>query len=886
MSSLKTATPLHSVPRYGVGSGLSAGEVATFTPVSNIDSYLTFLRGKIPTAECAGFEPLSPCHPSLFPHQQDLARWAIRGGRRAIFAQFGLGKTRIHLQVARWIAEQTGGKYLIVCPLGVRQEFTQNDGPAMGIPVHFVQTTAEVEATAGRVFCTNYESIREGKIDLSLFAGSGLDEASVLRSFGSKTYQTFLTLFKAVPYRYVFTATPSPNRYKELIHYAGFLGVMDTGEALTRFFQRDSSQAGNLTLYPHMEAQFWHWVMSWACFITKPSDLGYSDEGYDLPEIKVHWHRLEVDHRAAWSQTDSWGQAQLLREDAQGLKESAEIKRESIALRVQKARDVMRNVTMEQMGLCRPDLNWLLWHDLERERAAIESEIPEARTVYGSQVLDEREELIMGFSRGEYRILATKPIIAGSGCNFQRHCYNAIFLGVGYKFNDFIQAIHRIHRFQQKHQVNIHIIHLDSEDAIVAELKAKWKRHDELMARMSELLRIHKLNASNTMELLRSLHDGSTRAEVKGEAFRCINNDTVLELCGDSIPDNSVDHICTSIPFGNQYEYSPSFNDFGHNTGDDAFFEQMGFLCPQLLRVLKPGRIAAIHVKDRILFGNVTGLASPTVNPFSDKTTTAFLKAGFVLMARITIDTDVVRENNQTYRLGWSENAKDSSKMGAGMPEYVLIFRKLPSDLTNAYADEPVTKDKEEYTLADWQLDASGLWRSNGNRLPDPDLLMSWPLDELKRWWHQYCLSHNYNYDEHVQLAKALEERGKLPKIFALLPAVSRNADIWTDIARMRTLNSEQSRRNQENHVCPLQLDIIKRLITRYSNKGELVFDPFGGIGSVPYQALKMGRRGLMTELNQSYWRCAVGYCEMAENELLAPTLFDLATTAPAQKVA
>ena len=318
--------------------------------------YMEFLKRKIPQAEQAGFEPLSPVHPSLFPHQVDICRWAIAGGRRAIFCQFGLGKTRMHLQLAWWIAEKTGGKYLIVCPLGVRQEFTQSDGPAMQIPVHFVRTSDEVREITGRVFITNYESVRDGKIDLTLFDGAGLDEASVLRSFGSKTYQTFLGLFKAVPYRFVFTATPSPNRYKELIHYGGFLGVMDTGEALTRFFQRDSSQAGNLTLYPHMEAQFWMWLHSWACFVTKPSDLGHSDDGYELPPVQVHWHRLAVDHTAAWSQTDSWGQQQLLRDDAQGLRESSEIKRESIDLRVQAALSIIGN----------DDRHWLVWHDLER----------------------------------------------------------------------------------------------------------------------------------------------------------------------------------------------------------------------------------------------------------------------------------------------------------------------------------------------------------------------------------------------------------------------------------------------------------------------------------------------------------------------------------------
>lgn len=847
-------------PNGGVGMEAAGGVV------SPRDAYIAFLQAKIPQAEAAGFEPPSDPHESLFPHQVDICKWGIRGGRRAIFANFGLGKTRMHLQLAKWVTEKTSGKFLIICPLGVRQEFTQSDGPAMGIPVYFCRTTAEALAIDCQVIVTNYESVRDGKMDPNVFQGVGMDEASVLRSYGSKTYQTFLPLFKTVAYRFVFTATPSPNRYKELIHYGGFLGVMDTGEALTRFFQRDSSQAGNLTLYPHMEAQFWLWLASWAAFIQRPSDLGYSDEGYDLPPINVHWHRLEVDHTQAWQQVDGWGQHQMFVDNAVGLKESAETKRDSISARIGHARHIIDH---EPLGK-----HWLIWHDLEDERKAIEKTFPLAKTVYGSQDLDEREDLIMGFTRGEYRILATKPIIAGSGCNFQRHCADAIFLGVGYKFNDFIQACHRIHRFQQGRDVNIHIIHMASEDSIVEELKAKWRRHEELQTKMTALMREYKLNTSINMELIRTLTTGGERDEVKGECYRAIRNDCTLELM--DWPENKVDMICTSIPFGNQYEYSPSFNDFGHNSTNEAFFEQMEHLCPELLKVLKPGRVAAIHVKDRIRFGNVTGDGFPTVDPFSDMTVQAMCKAGFRFMARITIDTDVVRENNQTYRLAYKEVVKDGTKMGAGMPEYVLIFRKLPSDTSNGYADEPVTKNRTDYTVADWQVDAAGLWRSDGNRLPDPELIKHMPLGDVKRIWERFAIAAGYDYDQHVALAQVVKDMGKLPGTFMLFPPISRHPDIWTDIQRIDTLNSRQSQRNEEKHVCPLQLDIIKRLIVRYTNAGEIVYDPFGGIGSVPYQAIKIGRQGWMTELNLEYWKCGAGYCEAAANERAVPTLFDL----------
>jgi hypothetical protein len=388
-----------------------------------------------------------------------------------------------------------------VAPLGVRREFTHNDGPAMGLRVEYVKTMAEAEASECDILITNYERVRDGDLDPQKFAGAGLDESSVLRSFGSKTYQTFLDKFAGVAFRFVFTATPSPNRYKELIHYAGFLGVMDTGEALTRFFQRDSSEAGNLTLYPHMEGQFWHWLRSWAVFIQSPADLGYDSTGYDLPPVTVHWHRLEVDHTANWTAEtgfDGWGQGQLFIDQSSGLAQAAAVKRDSISLRVQKAKEIM--AAAGKKG--RKARHWLIWHDLEKERAAIEREIPEASTVWGSQDLEERENRIQDFANGKLPILATKPVIAGSGCNFQRHCSDAIFLGVGYKFNDVIQAFHRIVRFQQGHPVHVHFIYLDTEDLIKAELEAKWRRHNELVAKMTELLRRHRLDPDN-LELLK-----------------------------------------------------------------------------------------------------------------------------------------------------------------------------------------------------------------------------------------------------------------------------------------------------------------------------------------------------------------------------------------------
>lgn len=828
-------------------------------------NYQDFLATKFQFTRNNGFEiDAGDVHARLKPHQRDLVRWAVRGGNRALFAAFGLGKTYMQMEIQRHVQKEAAcGPALIVCPLGVRQEFLRH-APDLGMEYRFIRTADDMECGCD-FYVTNYESIRDGKLDPALFACASLDEASVLRSYGSKTYQEFLPLFNDVPFKFVATATPSPNRYKELIHYAGFLGVMDTGQALTRFFQRDSTQANHLTLYPHMEREFYTWLHSWAIFLQRPSDLGYSDEGYDLPPLDVRYHEVRV--RNLGGKVNPDGQIQLVNDAAIGLKDAAAEKRDSIDIRVAKACELIAEA---------PEDHFILWHDLEDERRAIEAAVPDAVSVYGSQDLDEREAAIIDFSDGKFHILSTKPEIAGSGCNFQLHCHRAVFVGIGYKFNDFIQAIHRIYRFLQPHLVRIDIIYTETERQILAELKRKWDEDTKLRAEMSALIRRYGLSTTGLENELRRTIGVARRVE-RGEHFEVALNDCVDEA--RRMPDNSVHLIHTSIPFGNHYEYSASYNDFGHNPDNQHFFEQMDFLTPELLRILHPGRVAAIHVKDRIRFGNVTGDGFPTVEPFHADCIYHYRRHGFRYMGMITIVTDVVRENNQTYRLGWSEQCKDGSKMGVGSPEYILLFRKLPTDRSDAYADIRIEKSKSEYTRARWQVDAHAFWRSSGNRLVSPDEMAELAPSALGRVYEQFSAETVYDHEQHIALGEALEARGALPATFMSLAPASHHPEVWHDVNRMRTLNGEQTSRGLTNHICPLQFDIVDRIIRRYSNPGDVVFDPFGGLMTVPYRAIHLGRYGRAAELNQEYFRDGVRYLREAEQKKDAPTLFSLLGT-------
>ena len=832
-------------------------------------NYKEFLESKIELATESGFivDP-ADINPALKPHQRDAVRWALKGGRRALFESFGLGKTIQEIEFCYQAVKHCGGKALIVLPLGVKQEFTRDAVEILGYDQpEYCRTMEEVEKCRSRIVLTNYERVRDGDIRPEYFAATSLDEASVLRSFGSKTYQTFLDKFKNVPYKLVATATPSPNRYKELIHYAGYLEVMDTGQALTRFFQRDSTKANNLTLYPNMEDEFWMWVSSWALFVTKPSDLNpeYSDEGYDLPPLDVRWVEIPVHYGDT---ADRDGQIQLFQEAAEGLKEAAAVKRESIDQRVAE----MKRIVEES-----PEDHFLLWHDLENERNAIKKALPETVDIYGSMNYDEREKRVIDFSNGKCRLFATKKSLSGSGCNFQRYCHKEIFLGIDYEFNDFIQAVHRCYRFLQKEPVVIYIIYMENERQIKEALIEKWENHNYMVAKMIEIVKKYGLNSANKVERLeRKMGVEGSREErtVKGTYYTAVYGDCVEET--REMESNSVDLIHTSIPFGNHYEYSANYNDFGHNQNTERFFEQMDYLTPELLRILKPGRVAVIHVKDRVLFGNVTGTGFPTMEPFHAACISHYMKHGFQYFGMITVVTDVVRENNQTYRLGWSDCCKDGTKMGVGCPEYILLFRKQQTDHSKGFADERVTKSKEEYTRAQWQIDAHGYWRSSGDRLISKKELESISVDNLQSVYRKYSRENVYSYEEHVALAKKLDEDGKLPATFMVVAPGSWNQmEVWDDINRMRTLNTTQSRRRAQMHVCPLQLDIVERIINRYSNPGEVVLDPFGGLMTVPMTAVKMNRMGYGIELNPDYFRDGVGYLQAAENEIDEPTLFD-----------
>ena len=839
--------------------------------------YTEFLKSKVIVSEDFGFEP-QECNRFLKPHQKDVVQWALKGGRRAIFKLFGLGKTLTQLEIARQCILKENKPFLIVCPLGVIGEF-RNDAKKfeIGYKITYITDTDTIEDYEPQIFITNYERVRMGDIDPSKFCGVSFDEASILRNLKTETTNYVINYFGKIPYRFVATATPTPNDYIEILNYAVFLNIASRGHLLTRFFQRDSTHAGHLTLYPNKEKEFWQWVSTWAVFVTKPSDLGHDDTGYDLPELKLHEYCVKKEQKESY--VNKFGKQVLFEDTHRDLISIAREKRETIDIRSSMAIRLVQELKSKQV---------VIFCHLNPEQDALEKALKEIGITYssirGGESENAKETKLNLWRNKETQILLTKDTMYGSGVNLQQ-ASEMIFVGLNHKFNNFIQGIHRIYRFGQTEKCNIRLIFTDNEYPILKVLYKKWENHKKLQVEMISLVKEYGLNTEIIKKQMeRQIFKDGHKAIIGNATL--YNNDTVIvHQDPTEMPDNSIDSYLTSIPFGDHYEYSDNYNDMGHNHGNVNFFKQLDFLTPEMLRCLKPGRVAAIHVKDRIRYSYQNGTCFTTISDFSGQCVEHYTKHGFHLMGKITVVTDVVRENNQTYRLGWTEQTKDATKMGVGMPEYILLFRKVPTDFKNAYADMPVVKaksksekiseDQEVYTRAQWQLDAHAFQRSNGDRFLTNEELEKYDLKAICDAWMKHNKENIYSYREHLETCEYLEDLGKLSSEFMTLPVHSNTDWVWTDINRMRTLNANQVSGKKEKHICPLQFDIIERLITRYSNKGELVCDPFGGLFSTAYKALEMGRRCVSIELNSEYYKDGLFYVNSMNHKITTPTLFD-----------
>jgi hypothetical protein len=440
-------------------------------------NYTDFLDSKRITVAPSGFE-VEPANPHLFPFQRDLVHWSLRIGKAAIWADCGLGKSLMELSWAEHVVRQFNAPVLILAPLSVSHQ-TVREGEKFGIPCRVVASQAEVDGPG--IYITNYEKLHH--FDASVFPGVVLDESSCLKSFTAVTRNLLIEKFAATPMRLCCSATPAPNDRMELGNHSEFLGVLTRTEMLSTFFVHDGGDTSKWRLKGHAGDEYWRWMCQWAVMMRKPSDLGYSDEGFVLPELHYVSHVV-----ASVKNLDGY----LFPVEAQTLIERRGARRDSLKERVELCAGLMRG----------DNAQWVVWCGLNAEQDALAKICgDECVSIYGSLSDSEKESRLAQWLRGEKRILISKVSIFGWGLNLQQ-CHNMAFLGLSDSFEALYQGTRRSWRFGQLNEVYCHLITSEAEGAVVRNIQRK----EADAARMAKEMVKH-MSVYNT----EAVHSGTVR---------------------------------------------------------------------------------------------------------------------------------------------------------------------------------------------------------------------------------------------------------------------------------------------------------------------------------------------------------------------------------------
>ena len=731
--------------------------------MEKIENYEAFLASKKKNVIESGFKVDSKkLNKNLFDFQKYAVSIALKKGRFALFFDCGLGKTLMQLSWAEQVFKHTKEKVLVLSPLAVVEQ-TKDEALKFGISLDCFDIT-------------NYDQLKN--IDTSIYSGVVLDESSILKGRDGKLSSMIIDKFKQTRYKLACTATPSPNDHMELGQHSEFLGAMSYLEMLAMFFVHDGGETSKWRLRKHAKDPFWKYVCTWSMACDNPSTLGFCDKGYSLPNIEFIEHIIPVENNTQSLFGDVAVSATELHRD---------LKR-SLDLRIQKTIELV-NSSNEQ---------WIIWTLKNDEAAELNKVIHNSVNVQGSDSPEFKAKHLNGFAKNEFQNLITKTSIASFGMNYQ-NCHNMVFTSYDFKFEAFYQAVRRCYRFGQTSNVKVHILVPESQVNVRQTILKKQQRHFEMIREMSNYSHDadYKSNKSNFM---------IQKKETKTDNYHVINGDCVKE--SKRLNENAADLVVFSPPFAELYVYSDKEEDMGNVANYKEFEKHFKFLIPELKRVLKPGRICAIHCMDLPIQKGKEGYIG--LRDFSGMLIDWFQSEGFVYHSRVTIWKNPVTEMQRTKALGLLHKTikKDSSMSRVGIPDYVLFFRNEGEN------QNPIIHQDSD--------------QSKPNYLP-VDL------------WQKYA------------------------------------SPVWNDIDYGRTLQYMSGRDgNDEKHICPLQLDTIERIIHLYSNEGETVFSPFGGIGSEGFAAIKMKRKSISIELKESYFVLNEKNHRDAVVENSQLTLFDL----------
>jgi DNA modification methylase len=571
------------------------------------------------------------------------------------------------------VQRHTGGDVLILAPLAVAQQ-TVEEAAECGVSINHAHDADEVKPG---INITNYEKL--DLFDGVEFAGVVLDESSILKNFTGKTRIKLTNRFAETPYRLCCTATPSPNDYTEFGQHADFLGVCTPAQMLATFFINDTFNTGDWRLKKHAENEFWAWVASWAACIGKPSDIGFDDDGYNLPPLNMHTICVEVDHTIGADDGEMFRFPSL---SATTMHSDMKLTMEERCAEVAK----LVNDSDEQ---------WIVWCNTNEESAMLARMIPDATEVTGSKTVKFKEDAAVNFSNGSIRALISKSSIFGFGMNWQ-HCRNVVFVGLSYSFEDFYQALRRSYRFGQTKQVNAYIAQASTEGAITRAIEKKIEQHSQMQERMKIAALAFK---NDTMKKLTMKTDINTST---GDGWELHHGDCVR--VAQQIEDQSIDFSVFSPPFADLFTYSDDLQDMGNCANLEEFTRHFEILIAEIARIIKPGREVAVHCVD--LLSTKWKHGKIEFQDFSGEIIRMFWKHDFAFHSRICIWKSPVTEMQRTKAHGllYKTLKADSTDSRVGCADYLLVFRAPGENLV------PVTKDPAKYPVDWWQEVASPVW--------------------------------------------------------------------------------------------------------------------------------------------------------------------------------
>lgn len=631
-----------------------------------MEEYQKFLASKEKRIIESGFEVQDEeLNPQLFDFQKFCVKRALKKGKYALFESCGLGKTIQQLEWANQVHKHTDKPVLILAPLSVSMQ-TIDEGKKFGIDVR------KYDGSNFPIQISNYEQL--DNIDSHIFAGIVLDESSILKSFDGSTRNAIIENFKHTPYKLACTATPSPNDPMELGNHAEFLDVMSYNEMLAMFFVHDGGNTSKWRLKGHATEQFYRFVGSWAVMFSTPSDIGFSNDGYNLPPLNYIEEQIETPKR---------DNGKLFNESAVNATNFNQELRDTMDLRLTKVAEIVN---------AHPNEPFIIWIKQNQEGEMLRRLLPDAIEVKGNDSDEWKESKLLGFAKGEFNILITKTKIASFGMNYQ-NCNNQIFASLDFSFEGLYQAIRRCYRFGQTKQVNVYLITTDTMQNVKTSIDEKQKKFEEMQKTMSDTI--------NENLDKQYLYNGDFDTAPFETEFCSLKRGDCVQLIKD-VPDESIGLSIFSPPFAELYTYSNYVEDMGNSKDYKEFMMQFGFLVKELFRVTQSGRNVCVHCMDLPIQKGKEGFIG--LRDFSGMILRIFEECGFIYHSRITIWKDPVVEMQRTKALGLlhKQIKKDSTMCRVGIPDYVLVFRK------DGERNNPVSNTDMPVDL--WQKIASPVW--------------------------------------------------------------------------------------------------------------------------------------------------------------------------------